>query len=64
MKGSVIKTLTISAVGQNLALFTKYTGLDPEVNMDENINGVPSRGFDYTGYPKARTYTLSVNLGF
>jgi iron complex outermembrane receptor protein len=64
MKGSVIKTLTVSAVGQNLALFTKYTGLDPEVNMDENINGVPSRGFDYTGYPKARTYTLSVNLGF
>lgn len=64
MKGSVIKTLTVSAIGQNLALFTKYTGLDPEVNMDENINGVPSRGFDYTGYPKSRTYTLSVNLGF
>jgi iron complex outermembrane receptor protein len=64
MKGSVIKTLTISAIGQNLALFTKYSGLDPEVNMDENINGIPSRGFDYTGYPKARTYTLSVNVGF
>jgi iron complex outermembrane receptor protein len=64
MKNSVVKTLTISAIGQNLALFTKYSGLDPEVNMDENINGVPSRGFDYTGYPKARTYTLSVNLGF
>jgi len=64
IKNSVIKTLSVSAVGQNLALFTKYSGLDPEVNIDKNINGVPSRGFDYTGYPKSRTYTLSVNIGF
>ncbi len=64
IKSNVIKTLSLSAIGQNLALFTKYSGLDPEVNVDENINGVPSRGFDYTGYPKARTYTLSVNVGF
>jgi iron complex outermembrane receptor protein len=64
IKSKVIKSLSLSAIGQNLALFTKYSGLDPEVNMDENINGVPSRGFDYTGYPKARTYTLSLNAGF
>ena len=64
IKSNVIKTLSLSAIGQNLALFTKYSGLDPEVNIDENINGVPSRGFDYTGYPKARTYTLSLNVGF
>jgi TonB-linked SusC/RagA family outer membrane protein len=64
IKSHVIKTLSVSASGQNLALFTKYSGLDPEVNLDENINGVPSRGFDYAGYPKSRTYTLSVNVGF
>jgi iron complex outermembrane receptor protein len=32
--------------------------------VDKNINGYPSRGFDYTGYPKPRTVTLGINLGF
>lgn len=64
MKGKTIRSLTITASGQNLALFTKYTGLDPEVNIDHQISGVPSRGFDYTGYPKPRTVTLGINVGF
>lgn len=64
LRNKKVKSLSITASGQNLALFTKYSGLDPEVNVDHSINGYPSRGFDYTGYPKPRTYTLSVNLGF
>jgi TonB-linked SusC/RagA family outer membrane protein len=64
MKSKRIKSLTVSVTGQNLALFTDYSGLDPEVNVDKNINGVPSRGFDYTGYPKPRTITFGVNVGF
>jgi iron complex outermembrane receptor protein len=64
LNNSSIKTLNVSLAGQNLALFTKYSGLDPEVDVNKQINGVPSRGFDYTAYPKARTVTLSVNLGF
>ena len=64
MKGKTFKSLRVSATGQNLALFTKYSGLDPEVNIDHNINGVPSRGFDYTGYPKPRTVILGINVGF
>ena len=59
-----IKSFSVYASGQNLALFTNYSGLDPEVNVDKQINGVPSRGFDYTGYPKARTVTFGINLGF
>jgi len=59
-----IKALTLSLSGQNLYLWTKYSGLDPEVNVDKNINGVPSRGFDYAGYPKPRTFTLSLNMTF
>jgi iron complex outermembrane receptor protein len=54
----------VNATGQNLALFTKYSGLDPEVNVDKAINGYPSRGFDYAGYPKSRVFTLGVNVGF
>lgn len=59
-----IKTLNIALSGQNLALFTKYSGLDPEINTDKTRGGVPSRGFDYTAYPRARTFTLGVNVGF
>ncbi len=64
IKSNVIKSLTATLSGQNLLLITKYTGLDPEVNIDHNINGVPSRGFDYAGYPKPRTISLGINVGF
>jgi TonB-linked SusC/RagA family outer membrane protein len=62
--GSFIKGLNISLSGQNLGLFTKYTGLDPEVNVDKSRNGVPSRGFDYTATPRARVITLGINARF
>jgi TonB-dependent starch-binding outer membrane protein SusC len=64
IKNKFIKSLSASISGQNLALWTDYSGLDPEVNVDKNINGVPSRGFDYAGYPRARTFSLGLNLGF
>lgn len=50
--------------GDNLATFTDYTGFDPEVNVDKSMNGVPSTGIDYLPYPRARTFTLGVNLTF
>ena len=47
-------TFAISAAGQNLFLITKYKGLDPEV-----IGGI-----DNTIYPRPRTFTVGLNLGF
>lgn len=64
LNNKYVKTLSVNASGQNLFLITNYTGLDPEVNVDKNINGVPSRGFDYAGYPKARTVSIGINVGF
>ncbi|MEK7199089.1 MAG: SusC/RagA family TonB-linked outer membrane protein, partial [Bacteroidota bacterium] len=64
VKSTVIKSLSASLSGQNLLLITNYSGLDPEVNVDHQLNGVPSRGFDYAGYPKARTFTIGLNIGF
>jgi iron complex outermembrane receptor protein len=64
IKSKAIKSLSAFVSGQNLALITKYSGLDPEVNVDHNINGVPSRGFDYAGYPKSRIFTIGLNVGF
>jgi hypothetical protein len=45
-------------------LFTDYTGLDPEVDVQNPINGVPSAGLDYTSYPKPRVITFGINATF
>jgi iron complex outermembrane receptor protein len=47
--------------GDNLLLFTGYSGYDPEVFVDR---GLASRGIDYVAYPRARTYTLGANVQF
>jgi hypothetical protein len=64
LTGSKIKSLRVSLSGQNLFLITNYSGLDPEVNTDKQRDNVPSRGIDYTSYPKARTFTLGLNASF
>ncbi len=56
-----LRSLRVYASGQNIALFTKYTGFDPEVS-----NGGQSplnRGDDYDAYPRPRTYNVGVQLG-
>jgi len=53
-------TLTV----QNLFVITNFTGFDPEVNIDKNIDGVPSYGIEYTPYPPARTFTFGINVSF
>jgi iron complex outermembrane receptor protein len=57
-----IKGANIFLTGQNLHVFTSYKGFDPEVNVDKNVNGVPSLGIEYIPYPSARTITLGVNF--
>jgi iron complex outermembrane receptor protein len=64
VKGKTIKSFRVALTGQNLFLITGYSGLDPEVNTNKERNGVPSRGIDYTSYPSARTFTVSLNAGF
>lgn len=59
-----VNSLRLFLTGQNLLLFTGYSGYDPEVNTDKSINGIPSLGIDYTAYPSARTFSVGVNVGF
>jgi iron complex outermembrane receptor protein len=54
----------IYVTGQNLMTFTKYSGQDPEVNTNKQINDVPSFGIDYTAYPRARTWLVGANVSF
>lgn len=47
-------TLRLYGTVENLATFTEYTGMDPEVG---------GRGLDQGMYPVARTLTVGLNLG-
>jgi TonB-dependent starch-binding outer membrane protein SusC len=59
-----ISNLSFYITAQNLFVITKYTGFDPEVNTDKQVNGIPSFGIDYIGYPSARTFLFGVNVSF
>jgi TonB-linked SusC/RagA family outer membrane protein len=49
----------------NAWIWTKYTGYDPEVDAGNGRNGTyPTPGMDFGAYPKARTFTLGVNVKF
>jgi TonB-dependent starch-binding outer membrane protein SusC len=54
-----IDKLRLYITGENLFVFTHYTGIDPEVNID----GLESPGMDmFNYYPKPRTISFGVNL--
>jgi len=55
------KAARIYLSGDNLLLFTPYTGYDPEVFID---SGLASRGMDYLSYPRARTFTTGFRIQF
>ncbi|PST84321.1 SusC/RagA family TonB-linked outer membrane protein [Pedobacter yulinensis] len=55
-----VKTLRLYAAGRDLLVFTKYTGLDPEVN----INGLEPGFEERNTYPKTRTFNLGLQATF
>ncbi|MFD0990113.1 SusC/RagA family TonB-linked outer membrane protein [Mariniflexile jejuense] len=59
-----ISTARLFITGQNLLLFTKYSGLDPEVNSDVSGTGIAPLGVDYLAYPKAKTVSIGLNVSF
>lgn len=59
-----VKNLRVYVAGNNLFTLTKFSGYDPEINSDHTSNGVPSMGVAWTAYPKARTFTLGLNVEF
>ncbi len=48
---------------QNLAMFTRYEGANPEA-QSRSINNTLSPGFDMSSYPLARTTSFGINLQF
>lgn len=60
--GNVFKGLNLFVTGQNLFVLTDFSGFDPEVNVDKNVNGVPSIAIEYVPYPSARVFTFGINF--
>jgi len=48
--------------GDNLGLWTPYTGYDPEVHSQ--LPGIAPRGIDYLHYPRPRTITGGLRVAF
>jgi hypothetical protein len=57
-----IQNARIYVTGNNLAVFTNYSGYDPEVGT-RNSSGV-TPGVDYSAYPRSHNYIVGVNLTF
>jgi TonB-linked SusC/RagA family outer membrane protein len=55
-----IQKLRVYVTANNLALFTKYSGYDPEVSTRRSTPVTP--GVDYSAYPRSRTYIAGINL--
>ena len=65
-----LRNLRFYVSAQNLFVITPYSGYDPELNTNVSGEGLgfrslatPSRGIDYTSYPRQRTFTFGVELG-
>jgi TonB-linked SusC/RagA family outer membrane protein len=58
-----IKSAKVYVAGNNLAVFTNYSGYDPEISS--NQGSAPFvQGFDYGGFPRATTYLMGLNIRF
>jgi len=55
-----IKNLRIYATGNNLLIFTRYSGYDPEVDTRRSTPMTPN--VDYSAYPRSRMYLMGINV--
>ena len=64
-KAMSISSLRVYATVYNVFTLTKYSGLDPEVSTNNQMNdNYPTPGIDYGAYPRARSFVLGLNIGF
>ncbi len=51
--------LRVYVMGENVAVFTNYSGVDPEIDL----TGLAAPGIDrFNNYPRPRTYSLGLNF--
>ncbi len=57
----ILKEAQIYGTGKNLLLFTPYSGIDPETNLQGAVNG---QGMDYFNNPGTKTFMLGLKVTF
>ena len=61
VKNTFLDNAMIYFTGKNLLLFTPYTGVDPETNLEGTSN---ARGMDYFNNPGTKTYLIGLKVSF
>jgi hypothetical protein len=61
IKSKILKQAQIYGTGKNLLLFTPYSGIDPETNLQGAVNG---QGMDYFNNPGTKTFMLGLKVTF
>ena len=70
LPGSLISKLGMSqfrlyVTGNNLFIWTKYSGYDPEVSTTRSsAYAALTPGVDYSSFPRSRSYTFGLNITF
>jgi hypothetical protein len=59
-----VGTMRVYLTGQNLALLSRYSWYDPEVNVASGSNRQLFPGVDQGAYPRTRTILAGFDLGF
>lgn len=57
-----LSKLDLTFNAQNLWIWTKYSGYDPDVNTGQGSTGEIAPGLDYGSYPKSRSFTFGLNI--
>lgn len=61
IKRAYLSNLSLNVSAQNLATWTNYSGMDPEVSVRNNVL---TPGFDYSSYPKSPTVAFGLKASF
>lgn len=61
-KSNFVRSLSIYFTGRNLALYTKYPGVDPETSLTGAGSNVT--GFDYFNMPNTMSFIVGLRAGF
>jgi len=61
LKNSFFNTVSLSLVGRNLFLWTKYPNFDPETSTTGAVNG---QGLEYVAHPQIASFGGRINVTF
>jgi len=59
-----LNSLKIYSNIDNIYIWTKYSGYDPEVSVANGQRAITSAGLDYGAYPRTLNVSLGINVGF